>query len=225
MSKLVLFDVDQTLVDALEHHDYGYREAFKKVFGVDIKLAEIKFAGKIVPNIIREFGELKGIPKKIVESRLAEAVEKVEYFSRESAERGSVKVLPGVVELLFRLKEKKHVLGVLTGSPKAVTELILKKTGIEKFIDIMVFGSEGKSRVELVGVAVAKAEGKTGRRFSGKDLVIVGDSIHDIDCGKPYGAMTIAVTTGFHSKEELMEHSPDYLFKDLTDLEILKILK
>ncbi|MEW6222265.1 MAG: HAD family hydrolase [Candidatus Hadarchaeota archaeon] len=224
MTKLVLFDVDQTLVDALEHHNYGYSKAMKEVFGVDAQLTEIKFAGKIVPNIIRELGELKGISKDVVESRLAEAVEKVEHFAKEAVNKNHVKVLAGVVQLLEKLRERKHVIGILTGSPKAVTESILEKAGLKKYFDIMVFGPEGKSRVELVGVAVARAEGKTGRRFSGKDLVTIGDSIHDIDCGKPYGAVTIAVATGFHSREELMEHSPDYLFRDLTDPKILEVL-
>lgn len=223
MTKLILFDVDQTLIDALEHHDAGYRKAFKEVFNVDAHISEIKFAGKIIPNIIRELAELKGVPKDSVESRMEEAIEKTERYAMESVERGDVMVLEGARELLGKLKERGHVLGVLTGSPKDVTLAALRKAGIEDFFDLFVFGSEGKDRVELVGVAISKA-GRFGK-FSGKDVVIVGDSVHDIDCGKPHGALTVAVATGFHTREELLEHSPDQLFKDLTDPKILDVLR
>jgi phosphoglycolate phosphatase-like HAD superfamily hydrolase len=52
----------------------------------------------------------------------------------------------------------------------------------------------------------------------------VGDSIHDIESGKPYGAKTIAVITGFYSREEILKHSPDHIFRDLADPEILDVL-
>ncbi len=220
MRRLILFDVDQTLIDALEHHNEGYRRAFKEVFKVDAELTEIKFSGKIVPTIIRDLAELKGVTKETAESKLEEAIKKVEFYAKESVERGRVKVLSGVVKLLKELKEMNHVMGIITGSPKDVTLAALEKAGIKDYFEIFVFGPEGKTRAELVGLAITK----TGKKFSGKEVVVIGDSIHDIDCGKPYGATTIAVTTGFHSREELMSHSPDYVFRDLTDEQIVSLL-
>lgn len=225
MPKLILFDVDQTLVDALAHHNVAYKKAFKEVFNVDAQLTDIKFAGKIVPNIIRELGELKGIPKDVVKSKLTETVERVESFFKESVAKGEIKVLPGVRELLEKLKERDNILGVVTGNPEGITQSILEKGKLKGYFDILVYGSEGKDRAELVGLAIAEAGRKFGEKFYGKDVVIVGDSIHDIECGKPHGSITIAVTTGFYSKEELMKHSPDYLFKDLADPKILEILQ
>lgn len=225
MPKLILFDVDQTLVDALAHHNVAYKKAFKEVFNVDAQLTDIKFAGKIVPNIIRELGKLKGIPKDVVESKLIKVIERVESFFKESVDKAEIRVLPGVRELLEKLKERNYILGVVTGNPEGITQSILEKCKLKGYFDIFVYGSEGKGRVELVGLAIAEAGRKFSTKFYGKDVVIVGDSIHDIDCGKPHGSITIAVTTGFYSKEELMKHSPDYLFTDLTDSEILKVLQ
>jgi len=225
MPKLILFDVDQTLVDALAHHNVAYKKAFKEVFNVDAQLTDIKFAGKIVPNIIRELGELKGIPKDVVKSKLTEAIERVESFFKESVDKGEIKVLPGVRELLEKLKERNYILGVVTGNPEGITQSILEKGKLKGYFDIFAYGSEDKSRVELVGLAIAEAGRKFSTKFYGKDVVIVGDSIHDIECGKPHGSLTIAVTTGFYSKEELMKHSPDYLFKDLADPKILEVLQ
>ena len=225
MPKLILFDVDQTLVDALAHHNVAYNKAFKEVFNVDAQLTDIKFAGKIVPNIVQELGELKGIPKDVVKSKLTEAIERVESFFKESVDKGEIRVLPGVRELLEKLKERNYILGVVTGNPEGITRSILENSKLKGYFDILVYGSEGKGRVELVGLAIAEAERKFDTKFSGKDVVIVGDSIHDIECGKPHGSLTIAVTTGFYSKEELMKHSPDYLFKDLADPKILEVLQ
>ena len=225
MPKLILFDVDQTLVDALAHHNVAYKKAFKEVFNVDTQLTNIKFAGKIIQNIVQELGELKGIPKDVVKSKLTEAIKRVESFFKESVDKGKIRVLPGVRELLEKLKERNYILGVVTGNPEGITQSILEKGKLKGYFDIFVYGSEGKGRVELVGLAIAEAGRKFGTKFFGKDVVIVGDSIHDIECGKPHGSLTIAVVTGFYSKEELMKHSPDYLFTNLTDSEILKVLQ
>jgi len=225
MPKLILFDVDQTLVDALAHHNVAYEKAFKVVFNVDAQLTAIKFAGEIVPNIIRELGKLKGIPNDVVESNLTEVIERVESFFKESVDKGEIRVLPGVRELLEKLKERNYILGVVTGNPEGITRSILENSKLKGYFDILVYGSEGKGRVELVGLAIAEAERKLDTKFSGKDVVIVGDSIHDIECGKPHGSLTIAVATGFYSKEELMKHSPDYLFNDLADPKILEVLQ
>lgn len=225
MSKLILFDVDQTLVDALEYHNVAYKKAFKEVFNVDAQLTDIGFAGKIIPNIVRELAGLKGIPKEVVESKLKETIERIESFFRESVDKGEIRVLPGVKELLGKLRKRNHFLGVVTGNPEDITQTILEKSGLKGYFDIFVYGSEGKDRVELVGMAIAGAERKFGTKFFGKDVVIVGDSIHDIECGKPHGSLTVAVTTGFYSKGELKKHSPDYLFQDLTDPQILEVLQ
>jgi len=223
--KLILFDVDQTLVDALVHHEAAYEGMFKEVFRADVKLTDISFAGKTVPNIIREMAELKGVPNDVVEQRFNEAIKRLEEIFRESVGKGKVRVLPGVKELLRELKRRGHLLGILTGNPEGMTQSMLEKSGLKDYFDLFVYGSEGRDRIELVRVAMDEARRKFGGEFSGKNIVIVGDSIHDIDSGKPHGALTIAVATGFHSKEELLKHRPDYLFGDLTDPKVLEVLQ
>ncbi len=224
MPRLILFDLDQTLVDAMEHHTIAYKKAFKEVYKVDAQLIEIKFAGKMVQNIIREIGELKGIHRNELESKLTEAIKKIEFYFKGSVEKGRITVLPGVVELLKKLKESNHFLGVITGNPKIITTSILKKSGLEGYFDVFVCGAQDKDRVQLVGMAMAEAEGKSSTKFLGKDVAIVGDSIHDIESGKPYGSLMIAMTTGFYSRDDLLQHSPDYIFEDMTDPQLLKVL-
>ncbi|MBE3088525.1 MAG: HAD family hydrolase [Chloroflexi bacterium] len=63
-----------------------------------------------------------------------------------------------------------------------------------------------------------EAERLRGQRFEGKDIVLIGDSVRDIDSGKELNAMTIAVATGVHSEKVLAEHQPDFLFRSLKEL-------
>ena len=71
----------------------------------------------------------------------------------------------------------------------------------------------------MVKQAIEWAEKDAGRQFRGKNIVIVGDSLRDIECGRLFGAMTIAVTTGYHSDIVLRDAKPDFLFADLADTE------
>ena len=64
---------------------------------------------------------------------------------------------------------------------------------------------------------MARAETLTGRRFAGKEIVVIGDTPADIACGAGLGVKTIAVATGRHSLDELAAHKPDHLFADLSD--------
>jgi phosphoglycolate phosphatase-like HAD superfamily hydrolase len=222
--KLILFDLDQTLVDVLSHHEAAYEQMFEEVFGVAAKLTDIEFWGKITPNIIEEMARLKRVPKSEVRRRLPEAMEKLEAYFQKSLRKGKVKVLPGVRRLLADLKRRGHALGVLTGNPEGITRAVLKRCGLEGYFDFLIYGSKARRRSELVGEAIAQAGRRFDKRFEGKDVVIIGDSTHDIECGKPYGALTIAVATGFHSKRKLKQHKPGHLFKNLADPGILEIL-
>ena len=73
----------------------------------------------------------------------------------------------------------------------------------------------------MIRLAIEKAEELTHRKFSGRNVVIIGDSVRDIECGKLFNALTIAVATGFHSAKELAQACPDYIVKDLRDRHII----
>ena len=224
MTRLILFDMDQTLVDVLPYHTRAYTEMFKKTYGIEGSLTGIKFWGKTAPNIIMEICEMKGIPQKVAEDRLSEAIETIDSLFENLVRGVAIKPLRGAKALLESLRKTDNLLGVLTGSLERTTQAVLRASNLAEYFSIFVYGSEGRDRVELVGVAISRAERKYNIRFSGKDLVIIGDSIYDIECGKPYNAMTIAVATGFYPRRVLEEHKPDYLFDDLTDAGLLKIL-
>ncbi len=140
------------------------------------------------------------------------------YFT----EQAGVELLPGVRELLGRVQElhrdeERCVPAVLTGNIEAGARIKLKVFDLESFFVLGAYGDEGRVRRELPPVAIGRARELTGRDFAGADVVIIGDTPNDIDCGRPVGARTIAVTTGPYSRETLADHEPHAIFDSLAD--------
>jgi phosphoglycolate phosphatase len=224
--KLVIFDLDQTLVDLISVHDATVQELFKSYFGVDASLREIDFAGRSLTENLAELARLKGIAhSEFMEKSklLLERYEKI--FQAKIPPTAPNYVLPGVKPLLDELSKTPNLVVLYTGDSPGVTQRVLEVTGLSKYFKFSVYGTEAKSRVDMARLAIKKAEQLTGDRFKGKDVVIVGDSVRDVECGKQLNALTIAVATGFHSEEELLSKQPDYLFKNLEDYsKVLKII-
>jgi len=225
--KLVIFDLDQTLIDLISVHDATVQELFKSYFGVDASLREIDFAGKSLTENMAELARLKGIAHSEFTGKsksLLESYDKI--FQGKIPLTASNHILPGVVPLLEELSKTGNFVVLYTGDSPGVTRRVLDITGLGKYFKFSVYGTEAKSRVDMARLAVTKAEQITGVRFKGKDVVIIGDSVRDVECGKQLNALTIAVATGFHSAEELLSKKPDYLFENLENyLKVLKVIK
>jgi phosphoglycolate phosphatase-like HAD superfamily hydrolase len=214
--KLVIFDLDQTLVDLISVHDAAIQELFKSYFGVDASLREIDFAGRSLTENMAELARLKGIVHSEFTEKSKFLIERYEkIFQAKIPPTASNYILPGVKSLLDELSKTSNFVVLYTGDSPGVTQRILEATGLDKYFKFSVYGTEAKSRADMARLAIKKAEQLTGARFKGKDVVIVGDSVHDVECGKQLNALTIAVATGFHSDEELLSKKPDYLFENL----------
>ncbi len=219
--KFIIFDMDDTLVNFLEYYRVAFKETFREIYGIQSNLDEIDFAGKTIPNIIKEMGNLKGINEKVVEDKLERALESIaEKFLKCLNKTNYISfrnVLPGAKELLNELNSLGYPLGLLTGSTSKVAKKILEITDLGKYFDVLTFGEEANSREELFKLSIKKVEKKFSLKFRGKDVVVIGDSIRDVSCGKIFSALTIAVVTGRHSYDELNIHKPDYILYNLKD--------
>ncbi len=216
--KLVIFDMDQTLVDFTSIHDKAARELFKQYFDVDVRLTEIDFTGRSLAENFLELANLKNIPEDKIRQNGKVLLNSYETsFGKNIPPHASKYVLAGVKQLLGKLLNTGHLAVLYTGDSAAIVSLVLKATGLGKYFKFSVHGAEAKTRADMARLAVKRAEKLTGRKFRGKDVVIIGDSIRDIECGKEINALTIAVATGFHSKEDLQKYKPDYLFENLKD--------
>jgi phosphoglycolate phosphatase len=222
--KLVIFDMDQTLVDFTAIHDKATQELFKQCFGVDARLTEIDFTGRSLTENFLELAKLKNIPEDKIRQKSKILLDTYETsFSKNIPHHASRYVLPGVKQLLEELSSMGHLVILYTGDSEAIVSQVLKASGLGKYFKFSLYGTEAKTRADMARLAIKRAERLTSRKFRDKDVVIIGDSIRDIECGKEINALTIAVATGFHSAEELQKLKPDYLFDNLKDYQ--KVLK
>jgi phosphoglycolate phosphatase len=216
--KLVIFDLDQTLVDFIAVHNEATRQLFKKSFGVEAELTEIDFAGRSLTENLVALARLKGVSEEKVKKNIKQLLADYENIFRENIPQDASRhILPGVKRLLKALSKTDKLVVLYTGDSASIVDQVFRVTGFGKCFRFCVYGTEVQSRVDMVRLAVEKAERLARNRFTNKDIVIVGDSLRDIDCGKQFNALTIAVATGFHSEEELRAAKPDYLFKNLKD--------
>lgn len=218
MERLALFDIDCTLIDA---HGAGGRAIFaaiEETFGVTGALDGYTFHGRTDPAIVRDLATRWGVPPEVVEVRVGDCLRRYVDLLRDEVAAGHIELLPGVRELVTALAaDRRVVLGLLTGNVAEGAAVKLAPTGVAGLFKVGAYGSDSARRPDLPAVAVRRAEELTGRRFTGKEIAVVGDTPADVDCGAALGVKAVAVATGTHTLDELAAHAPDYLFPDLSD--------
>lgn len=225
--KLILFDVDGTLITRCRLHEESFSVAFKKVFGIDADINEISPIGKTDKKIIIEVMKNRGLSEEQILSRLPEFYQAmIKHVEEKIWSDNSFKPIDRVKELLEELKKKGYVLGLVTGNLEKLASLKLRKLGLLGFFKVGGFGESSENREELIQKAIYRAEEKYGSKFQKKYVLIIGDTPKDIEAAKKAGVKAIAFSTGPFQLKELKRHNPDYLFKDFSDKEsIIKAIE
>lgn len=222
MRKLVLLDIDGTILSSNGAAARAFRRALEEEFGTSGPTSGYSFGGRTDPEIARDLLRMAGIDEERIEQGLERVWERYVAYLAKEFERTRPTVYPGVHQLIDRLESSTEdaVLGLLTGNVAEGARLKLAAADIsfDRFV-VGAFGSDHAVRRELPAIAVERARQRLGRSFSGKEIVIVGDTPFDISCGEHLGVRTVAVATGTYSAEELAECGPDYLFEDFADTE------
>lgn len=192
--------------------------AFKEVCGIDPELKFIEASGKTDPIILFELfaqvmrrrpqnGELARF-QEVYESCMAEELRRAPRF----------RLLPGAAELVKLLSKRADtVLGLATGNFEKTAWQKLKRGGLDGYFKFGGFGSDSPIRRELTRIGLERGIKHIGEDAKIDGVFVVGDTVHDIDCGKFIGAKTIAVAGGFVSAEELQAHQPDFFFPSLLE--------
>ena len=219
--KLILFDIDGTLIWPDGAGRAAMNRAVTEVFGVAVPADSLPMAGKTDWQIIIELLTSAGLPRSKIEARLPECFQAVARHMVQTARERQLRVCPGVPALLARLlATPTATLGLLTGNLAATAPIKLRAAKIDPAIFCVgAYGNDGAERPQLPGVAIARAQALTGHTFRGKDVVIVGDTPADVTCGSHFDVTAIGVATGHHSLEALSIAGADYVFLDLANTE------
>jgi phosphoglycolate phosphatase len=221
MHKLILWDIDGTLIYSGGVAGECMRAAMRQVYGGASDNERRGYAGKTDQQIILEtFPDRE--PAELLARLDAFAAVYVELLVARRAElaaRG--RVLDGVLTALERLATGEVIQSVLTGNLAPVARLKLELTGLLHHFDLDVgaYGSDHHRRAELVPVAAARAARRYGRPYTGPDVVVVGDTPNDIACARAAGARAVAVATGPFTVTDLLAHAPDAALPSLADTE------
>jgi len=217
--KLVLFDIDGTLLSAGRAARESILAALEAVYEWNGGADGHDFSGKTDPQIVREIVAEK-VGRAIFEERLARALE---VYLEELSRRLSPELVvpkPGVSALLARLAQEPGVtLGLLTGNLERGARMKLAPPDFNRYFPFGAYGSDNADRYCLPALAIERAGRLTGRVFSGKSIVIVGDSVHDVLCGRSLGVRAVAVATGPTTAERLAATNPNVLLESFADLD------
>jgi phosphoglycolate phosphatase len=221
MQRLVLFDIDGTLLTADGAPRRAFSRAMLEVYGTTGPIATHRFDGKTDPQIARELLTLVGLTDAAIDRGLPQLWSTYvrELRHELSAPSQRTRVYPGVPELLHALETRTDqvVLGLLTGNIRPGAALKLESAGLRTDFRVGAFGSDCERRDALPPVAVERARHQTGVAFSRRDIVIIGDTPSDVTCGAALSVRAIGVATGRHGAAALQEAGAEAVFPDFSD--------
>lgn len=222
--RLILFDIDGTLITSGGAGEKALKEAMRTRFGKTEDFSGIVLAGATDRGIAMNLLEKNHLPAS--DENVAALMDAYLHHLSEEIGRHAGSVLPGIVPLLEALQRRKNVvLGLLTGNLVRGAEIKLRHFGVWDFFEFGAFADDHHDRNELGHFARARAMETTGSEFPPERIFVVGDTPRDIECGRAIGARTVAIATGQYTVEELQAFHPDFLFATFLDTpEIVAVL-
>jgi phosphoglycolate phosphatase-like HAD superfamily hydrolase len=218
MVELVLFDIDGTLVRT----GGAGIEAFRKVFATEFNARDgfetLKFAGRTDTGLVREFFNYHKIP--VTRENTGRFFEHYVFLLDYILSQGAPKACDGVLDFIAALRAlpKPPMMGLLTGNIQLGAEIKLRHTGLWDIFEMGAFADDNEERDKIAAAARARGSRLLGKELQGDQILVIGDTHHDIRCGRYIGARVLAVGTGGATMQELKSHRPDWAVEDLTHL-------
>lgn len=224
--KVVIFDIDGTLVDVMDAHTQAYIDVIREITGVHVKtFADItKHYGIQNQETFRRVLNDHQHPftEDVIEKLVAGRGEKM---ASPTAPISAKNILPGVLALIHALQKDGKIIATITGNSRKVGEAVITRSTLVKYFSVRVFGDDQKNGValhgrhEMIALALEKVEAETGKKFTKADVLVVGDMIPDIQGAQKAGMDSLVVATGGIPLETLHAHHPTFGVRSFTELE------
>jgi phosphoglycolate phosphatase len=221
---LLLWDIDGTLINADRAGERSILILIRDLYDRELEKLPVALQGRTDTSIARDVLAFLGVPATTEE----ETRFKRAYLSLlpHTLPRGKARILPGIKEMLDAVHAHPEIhQGLLTGNLEEGARLKLTFLGIWSYFEFGAYADDSHIRDELGPFALARAKEKLGIEFPPERVYIIGDTPHDIACGKAIGAKTIAVATGNFTCEQLAAEKPTHTFQDFADTQaLLKVI-
>jgi len=219
--RVLLFDIDGTLIDPAGEGALCLRRALEDVYGLSGSVETYDMAGKTDWRILTDVMRLAGLDEAEIQSSRADAFDAYARHVEAAAPTLRMHVLPGVMDLLARLtSDPRFLLGLVTGNVRAAVPFKLRAAGLDPdLFTFGAFGSEHMDRNQLPALALYRLEQQLGCQVPPESVLVIGDTPHDIACARHTGVQVLCVASGTYPRQALADHRPDFLLDDLADVD------
>lgn len=220
MMRLILFDIDGTLICTKGVGRESTRAAMLEVFGTASRIETHVFGGKTDWLTLVELLSDHGYDSDMVGQIMPLYEQTIRRHLSDLIARHDVSPCSGALEVVQDLRHQPDkLLGLVTGNVSTTAPLKLRAAGFDPdWFPVGAYGSEAMDRNALPALALERAVRHTGRVISPADVIVIGDTVADIHCARALGGVAVAVCTGYENRADLSAARPDYLLDDLTHL-------
>jgi phosphoglycolate phosphatase len=220
MIRLVLFDIDGTLIHTSGAGEKAFARVFASLFGIADGTEKLKFAGRTDAAILREFFLHNAIEPSA--ENIEEFFDAYVFLLEHMLESLPGGVHPGVWNWLHELRALPHrpVVGLLTGNIRLGAEIKLRRFNLWEQFEVGAFADDSMERNEIAAIAKRRGEKLSGKNLRGDEVLVIGDTPLDIACARSIGAKVIAVGTGMYRPQDLRPLQPDWAVDNLEQLSV-----
>jgi phosphoglycolate phosphatase len=213
--RILLFDIDGTLVATGGAGAVAWRQAFEELHGIPADIGKFTDAGMTDPEVGAKTFEAV-LRRSPTARELAQLLQRRLEHLPEAVERSEgYEVLPGVPERLRQLSHDGHLLGLITGNGDGAAFVKLSRGDLMRWFTFGAYATAGADRPTLVRLAVERAEATLGRDVPNADIFVIGDTPLDIDAAHAAGCSAIGVATGHYDASALREAGADHVLESL----------
>lgn len=228
IKRLILFDIDGTLLISKGIGREAKRRAMLEVFGEAGDIDNYAFGGKTDWHILADLLEPFGITVDDVGEKLPHYQGVMARYVTEIRKDFVATPCPYAMELVQELRKHPDVLlGIVTGNVSTVAPIKLEMAGFDPaWFPIGAYGNESPKRADLPHLAIERAQKYCGHPlpFNAQDVIVIGDTPDDILAARSVDATVVAVCTGFSERNRLICADPDFLLRDLsTFMELIAV--
>jgi phosphoglycolate phosphatase len=215
--RILLFDIDGTLVSTGGAGAVAWKRAFDELYGIPADIGEYTDAGMTDPGVGAKTFE--GVfNRDPTPHELAQLVQRrLEYLPEAVSESQGYKVLPGVPERLKQLSRDGHLLGIITGNGDGAAHIKLQRANLNRWFTFGAYASAGVDRAGIVRRAVQRGEAMLGEDVPNAEIYVIGDTPLDIQAAHAVECTAIAVATGRYDRAALEEAGADHVLETLEE--------